>query len=132
MLSAASPALIATGHFAFGYVLLLPSPLLNLVLSNGLKNVCTYARTITDMEEHKAAIKYSGIWRSWEVAKVPAMLREEEGPGLDYSFTGQRQAVTLLLRHKPAPQVTQETWITVLLHSSRKTQKRWLVNVYQK
>lgn len=27
MLSAASPAIIATGHFAFGYVLLLPSPL---------------------------------------------------------------------------------------------------------
>lgn len=62
-LPAAFPALIATGHPAFGYVLLLPFPLLNSVLSNGLKSDCIYARTITDMKDHKAAIKYSGKWR---------------------------------------------------------------------
>lgn len=132
MLPAASPALIATGHFAFGYVLLLPSPLLNLVLSDGLTNVCIYARTITDMEEHKAAIKYSGKRRLWEVAKVPVILSEGEGPGLACSFTGQRQVVALLSRHKTVPQVTPEPWITVLAHSSRKTQKRRLVKVHQK
>lgn len=81
-LPAAFPALIATGHFAFGYVLLLPFPLLNSVLSNGLKSDCIYARTVTDMEDHKAAIKYSGKWRLWEVVEVPVILNDGQGPGL--------------------------------------------------
>lgn len=99
-LPAASPALIATGHFPFGYVFLLPSPLPNLVLSNRLKNVCIDARTITDVEEHKAAIKYSGKWRLREAAEEPAILSAGLGPGRDHSLTGQRRAVSLLLRHK--------------------------------
>lgn len=124
LLPPASLALNTTGHFAFGYVLLLPSPLLNLVLSNGLKNLCIYARTITDLEEHKAAIKYSGEQRLWEVAKAPVNTSKGEGPGLDFSFTGPRQAVVLLLRQNQiALQITQEPWITVLPHSSRKTGK---------
>lgn len=48
------------------------------------------------MEEHKAAIKYLGKQRLWEVAKVPVNTSKGEGPGLDYSFTGPRQAVALL------------------------------------
>lgn len=92
-----------TRHFAFGYVLLLPSPPLNLVLSNGSKNLCIYARTTTDMEEQKAAIKYSGKQKLWEVAKVPVNMSKGEGPGLDYSFTGPRQAVAFLVRQNKIP-----------------------------
>lgn len=102
MLPPAPLALNTTRHFAFGYVLL-PSPPLNLVLSNGSKDLCIYARTITDMEEHKAAIKYSGKQRLWEVAKVPVNMSKGEGPGLDYSFTGPRQAATFLLRQNQIP-----------------------------
>lgn len=50
------------------------------------------------MEEHKSAIKYSGKKRLWEVAEVPENMSKGEGPGLDYSFTGPRQAVALLFR----------------------------------
>lgn len=125
-LPAASPALIATGHFAFGYVLLLPSPLLTLVLSSGLENACIYARTVTATEEHNTAIKYSGRGRLWEVATAPAMPSEGEGPGHDYRFTGPRQPMAWMRRHRPSPHVF------VLSHSSRQPRKRWLVKLHQK
>lgn len=76
------------------------------------------------MEEHKAAIKYSGKQRLWEVAKVPVNMSKGEGPGLDYSFTGPRQAVALQLRQNQITlQTMQEPWIIVLPHSSKKTGK---------
>lgn len=123
LLPAASLALNSTRHFAFSYILLLSSPPLNLVLSNGLKNLCIYARTITDMEEHKATIKYSEKQRWWEVAKVPVNMSKGEGPELDHSFTSPRQAVSFLLRQNQITlQITQEPWITILPHTSRKTE----------
>lgn len=65
------------------------------------------------MEEHKAAMKYSEKQRLWEVTKVPVNMSKGEGPGLDYSFIGPRQAVAFLLRQNQiALPIPQEPWIS--------------------
>lgn len=76
------------------------------------------------MEEHKAAIKYSGKQRLWEVAEVPVNMCKGEGPGIDYSFTGPRQAVASLLRQDQiALQMTQEPWISFTTQLKENTVK---------